>query len=212
MPNVLAQATLPYRTGIPEDVSVNTWSFEIADDTESELIQVASFLGVFYAGIMPYYSEVVNPTQFNIKIYDRADAEPRTPIFTQTGDIGVATSTGGMPEEVAVCLSFSGVLESGAPPARRRGRVYLGPLAGSVVDLSDTNGRAFVDGAFASDVLDSYELAWEELTTAGNVHEAWSPTDNVGHPVVTAWMDNAFDTQRRRGVAATARSTRTGPF
>lgn len=212
MPNVLAQTTLPYLTGFPEDVSVNTWSFDIASTDESNLLEIASFLGVFYGGVMPYYSEVVDSQNFGVKIYDRADPEPRTPLFDTTGALAVGPGEGGLPEEVAVCLSFRGVLASGSPPARRRGRVYLGPLNGSAISLADAQNRVYVAQDFIDDIVSAYELAWAELTTAGNVHEVWSSAAGAGYTVVAGWVDNAFDTQRRRGVRANSRTTFEGPF
>jgi hypothetical protein len=79
--------------------------------------------------------------------------------------------------------------------------------------LSDAGGfRTSVEPTFMEDMLDAYEAAWAELTTAGLSHAVWSSADDTAYPVIGAWMDNAFDTQRRRGVDATARDTRTGPF
>lgn len=212
MANVLAQVAVPYRTGLPEDVSVNTWSFDVADTGSSSLGQIGAFLDTFYTAVIPYYSPVVVPANATLKMYDRAEPEPRTPIYEGTG-FTTSTAPGiGLPEEVSVCMSFRGVLASGSPAARRRGRIYLGPLATDVLLLTDPLERSRVDPDFIGTVLDAYEAAWGELTGAGNVHEVWSAADGVGRPVVSVWMDNEFDTQRRRGTRATARTTRNGPF
>lgn len=211
MPHILAQVTIPYKTGIPEDVTVNTWSFEIADTNETNFSQVGAFLNTFYSAIDSYMSPVLDLDNVTVKAYDRSDPEPRTPFAT--GELALPVTNDGpvMPEEVAVCLSFRGVLASGAPPARRRGRVYLGPLSTQTI-VAGGNSRSRVAGGFIEDVIEGYEAAWAELTTAGNVHEVWSPTDEVGRTVVQAWVDNEFDTQRRRGTASTNRVTTNGPW
>jgi len=209
MADILVQVSIPYFTGLPADVSVNTWSFSGASANETTAAEVGAFLNTYYTALRPFLSPALNPEAVGIKMYDRADAEPRTPFVTATYDLGAQTSTLGLPEEVAVCLSFRGVLESGEPPARRRGRIYMGPLNTDVLAASN---RSVVDPDFIDTMLAAYEAAWDELTIAGLVHAVWSPTDVVSRPVVSAWMDDAFDTQRRRGVLATGRTTVNGPF
>lgn len=211
MVDILAQVSIPYRTTLPEDVAVNTWSFRIADDTETELAQVGAFLQTFYEAISNRLSPVLDLTQTRGRFYNRADPEPRSPLIDAIFNLGVDNTGGVFPEEVAAVLSFRGVLESGQPAARRRGRVFLGPLSDAVLTGGDAN-RSVFSTTFVTQVLNAYEAAWAELTTAGNAHVVWSTTDGEEHPVVQAWMDNALDTQRRRGVRATARDTRNGPF
>jgi len=36
--------------------------------------------------------------------------------------------------------------------------------------------------------------------------QVWSPTDNQGRDVTNAWVDDAWDVQRRRGLRASTRS------
>lgn len=209
MAHILVQVSIPYFTGLPADVSVNTWSFEVADADESNAAEVGAFLNTFYTELRPWLSPSLDPTQVGIKMYDRADPEPRTPFVDTTFNLGAQTTESPLPEEVAVCFSFRANLASGQPPARRRGRVYLGPLSVNVIQ--ETN-RSVVKDTFIDDMIAAYESAWTELTTAGNVHEVWSPTDGVGRTVTYAWMDDAFDTQRRRGPLATSRTSTTGPW
>lgn len=203
----LAQVSIPYQSGVPEDVSVNTWSFQIDDDTTTNYDQIEDFLDTFYSLIAQFYSPVLDMTNTGLKIYLRDDPEPRTPVVETSLGLGNANLTNdGLPEEVAVCLSFRGVLSSGSPPARRRGRVYLGPLATDVVAVESPSRTAVASG-FRIAVRDAYQAAWEELTTAGNSHTVWSTVDSANRVVTDAWIDNAFDTQRRRGPQATNRLT-----
>ena len=211
MVDILAQVVIPYRSGIPEDVAVNTWSFDVADDDETNLGQIGQFLNVFYSGIDSLLSPVLDLGLVRGKFYRRSDPEPRTPVLDEVFDLGDGNTGGVFPEEVAACLSFRGVLQSGEPAARRRGRVYLGPLSDNVL-VGDGQLRSRMPLAVRTTILDAYEAAWGELTTAGNVHTVWSSADATRYPVVQAWVDDAFDTQRRRGPAATTRTTRNGPF
>jgi hypothetical protein len=212
MAHVIAQHSIPYDTGIPEDVTVNTWSFDLASTSEGNLEQVRDFLSAFYTQISSFYSRVINPQLARVRIYARADPEPRTPLLDEIVPMPTDQGTGVVPEEVAICFSFQGVPASGSPQARRRGRVYLGPFNTSVIAAADAQNRSRVATGFATNVFTGYNEAWDELTTAGNVHEVWSGASSTGFPVVNAWMDNAFDTQRRRGAAATARTSESGPF
>lgn len=212
MPHVHAQVTLPYDSALPEDVAVNNWSFDLASLGDTNYDQVRDFLNAFYDGISVYISRAINPDAASVKIYARDDAEPRVPRYESLLTIDDDQAAGGLPEEVAVCFSFRGVLASGAPAARRRGRVYLGPLNNLVLDADSGTNRSRVAIAFATDVFEAYEAAWGALTTAGNVHEVWSSANDEGYTVVQAWMDNAFDTQRRRGAAPTSRTVADAPF
>lgn len=204
--DALVQVTIPYYTNIPEDVSVNTWSF--SNDVGSiDVAQVGAFMQTLYTAFLAYASPILDFTRVQGKFYDRADPEPRDPFFEAEFDLGDDNlANDSLPYEVAMCLSFHAQYASGSPKARRRGRVYLGPLG------ANTGAAGSLDEACMTDILDAYVAAWTELTDAGLVHSVWSPTDGVARTVTTAWMDNAYDTQRRRGVRANVRDVRTGPF
>lgn len=209
MAHILVQVSIPYITNIPEDVAINNWSFEVPSASESNASECGAFLYTFYSGIASYFSTIVEGKVPYFKAYDRADPEPRTP-FAEGPMTGLSfPGSDPLPSEVSCCLSFRGVLESGSPPARRRGRVYLGPLGQEVMD-NETIGRPGT--GFRSSVINAYQAAWGELTTAGIVHEVWSGTSGTGHPVVQAWVDDAFDTQRSRGVRPTVRAVTNGPW
>jgi hypothetical protein len=211
MADVQAQISIPYYTGLPADVSVNVWNFE-APDAEDAAPEIGAFLLGFYTTISAFCSPILDFTQVSAKLYNRADPEPRTPFIDTVNDLGDDNlANSGLPEEVSLCLSFHGVYDSGSPKARRRGRIYLPPLD-SDQTITSTSGRTVFQTAFITAVLNAYEAAWAELTTAGTVHAVWSTVDETSYPVVTAWMDDAPDTQRRRGPLATYRDTRNGPF
>lgn len=200
---------------LPEDRFVNVFHFH--DPTllppDPAIADAIGWVSEFYnsptvggtplgAWISPY---VQRPYQ--LIGYNMLEAKPRVPHpsdFTLPAAVG-----GGMPEEVAVCLSITG-----APPitARRRGRIYFGPLsnAGTAVDpgTSSSPSRPSQDGA--SDLLQSLVSAGKRLmddSTAGGL--PWSirsvtPSENYV-TVTGGYVDNAFDTQRRRGPDPTGR-------
>nr|CRY97454.1 hypothetical protein [uncultured prokaryote] len=205
MASLLAQVTIPYITSIPTDISINTWSFESSLDNDLAAADIAEGLEDFYAQIGTYLSPVLNPAVSRLKIYDRADPEPRVPFYDETL-VGPGNNTGTIiPEEVAACLSFRGALTSGASQRRRRGRVYLGPLSITGVAAGGT-GRSEVKTAFVTAIHAGADALLTALgaTTEHVVHSGVGGTDTV---VTTYWVDNAFDTQRRRGPDASSRTT-----
>lgn len=221
-----AQVILPFKTGLPEDVVVNTWSFNAAgvDLSGVDALSIADALVTFYGAIDVFLSNalsaVANAAQ--VRVYDVTSSGPGAEDdvlgspdlvlpFTLT------TAANGLPAEVAACLSFNGVLtdipeEDGItrPASRRRGRVYLGPIASGATD-TDSSGRVLIAPAFITAALDAvvamHDSLEAELTPI--MHSVYSPTENVSFNVVRYFMDNAFDTMRGRGVKRTTRAERT---
>jgi hypothetical protein len=147
---------------------------------------------------------VVSTTLGTYKFYKMSDPEPRTPFITLTMD-PIAVGTSGMPEEVAICLSYYATPASGESPARRRGRIFIGPLSQTAFDSSsvgtfstpDPTARAAIASAAAVLADQSEAFQWA----------VYSPTDQIARQIIGGWVDNAFDTQRRRGRRATTRNT-----
>ena len=130
-----------------------------------------------------------------------------SPDFVSTHDLPAASGSPA-PEEVAAVLSFkadtAGLLEvSGAtrPKSRRRGRLYLGPL--NTGTFATAGAGVFLALAFQGTILGAAENFLAQVPE----WSVWSRADAAVHPVVDGWLDNAFDTQRRRGVRANGRTT-----
>lgn len=201
----LAQVSIPYSSGLPEDVSVNTWSFDGTAPDEAAGPSIANGLAGFYDNIAPRMGPALVFNQTRVKIYRWADAEPRAPFFDEVLAIPPELNNGApMPDEVAACLSFAAPQASGQPQARRRGRVYLGPLAASA--LAQEGAHMYVSALFIADVEDGLDIAQGIWSTGSVGHGVWSRVDGVFRQATSYWMDNALDTQRRRGVRATART------
>lgn len=118
----------------------------------------------------------------------------------------------GYPEEVCTCVTLDGTTaldsEGGVtgphPAARKRNRKYIGPLnAGTGSAGSPTyEVRPTVTwrSKLAQAVLD---ILITKALTKGWSLTGFSPTLWQTFPPHNLWVDDAFDTQRRRGEAAT---------
>lgn len=193
---------------------MNTWHFQ--SDAVDPLTDVASAwaeLQVFYAAIESVLSSNLTGT-ITSKWYDLTDGEPRTPIFEDDFTVTI-DSANAIPNEVAICLSYRGAFLSGTSPARRRGRIFIGPLLGGVVDQG--NGDCFVQSGTmsliggAADALatagEGETWAWAVFspTTAGPPPWSFGDLAVATFPVIAGYVDNAFDTIRSRGAAASTR-------
>lgn len=207
-------ATFPTDTSLPADYITNTWHFE---GDSSEVDNAVDMLEDFYTstptgdstsivGSMP--SDIVG-TQLIFKAYALEEPEPRVPSYERTVSISPSASPG-LPSEVALCFSFQAERESGENQARRRNRVYIGPLTTS---QNTTNrptsairtrlARAGRDLLQASDA--SLNMKWVGYSPAA-ASAGGSPAAGTWD-VNNGWIDDAWDTQRRRGYAATTRTT-----
>lgn len=213
--------TLPYNSGLPEDVAQNTWHFVTVGDTDFTL--ALPWLGTFYDTLATNLSGAFSRTADAVthKVYDLEQAPPNPPVWTATDTLPAkGASNGNMPSEVAIVGSFQAPVLPGVVQARRRGRVYIGPLALDL-SLSDYSvpPAAFVTtvaGAFgallaSSDASSLCKWAVFSPTIAGGFYDPGGsgPPNVVGAvaPVDNGWVDNEWDTQRRRGLGATSRTT-----
>jgi hypothetical protein len=133
--------------------------------------------------------------QLTVKLYDVQGSQPVYPAATVTKNPGVFTEPD-KPREVALCLSFY----SGHPEPSKRGRLYL-PCAfvapASPIGVRPTTG-----------MIDRAEALVPVLTGLGGVDVDWGVWSEKLHqffPTSYWWVDNEWDTQRRRGLKATTR-------
>ena len=195
------QFTLATTSGLLADYSTNIWS--IFASTESDLPVAIAQLKDFYDAVRGVYSDNVTQGGHVIKAYNRDDTPPRAPVIEDTFTFVTAPTGAPAPHEVAITMSFQGLVQSGSPQSRRRGRIYLGPVT---TDAIDSDGR--IASAYVTTVVD----AGDGLLTASKAAGAWnwnvwSTVNGAGTTVDNGWCDNAFDTQRRRGRDATSRTT-----
>jgi hypothetical protein len=111
-------------------------------------------------------------------------------------------------------LSYRGLLTPGVPDRRNRGRVYLGPL------VRDNSAVENGDVRPTSTAINKLAGAGDFLATSFGVVDVVSwcvysrrqrglgvPVEQYAIPVTSIHVDNAYDTQRRRGRDATSRVT-----
>lgn len=193
---------LAIASGIPEDRPVNTLHFDCAVAATGATAILADLPG-WFSECAPIYANTVSQNGHRVKMYDMADPTPRAPIVDTTFNLTSGPSGAPLPSEVAICLSFQGVRLSGQSQARRRGRIYIGPLDTSTVDADGRPG-----GVAIGAVADMGDLILADSVASGDYAWAvYSVTDDSLVQVLNGWVDNAFDIQRRRGLAPTSRTT-----
>jgi len=202
MAHIKAVTQLMMTTSILDDAAVNTWHFQ-GLNTSVEQADIVAGLTDFFDTLRSYLSGKVAQNGHRIKLYDMADPEPRAPIVDTTFNLSSAPAGGPMASEVCLCLSFQGDRVSGTPQASRRGRIYFGPLDTTPID---SDGRP--SSALITDLADAGNtLRLAMIASAGTIlWVVYSPTYNTTTPVTNGWVDNAFDTQRRRGLAPSTKT------
>lgn len=201
MPKYNSVAIIKTADNVEANYATNTWHFDADDLTALALCHAA--LATFYQALDAYMSNLVKTTDgLEVTSYAMADTKPRAPVLTSLTTLAPAGSAP-LPTEVALCLSFQGVRSSGAIQSRRRGRVYL-PFFDETSNFTDGRpASAFVTAVagMGQTLLNASDSAgtwtWETYST---VEPGWVPVDN-------GWVDNEWDTQRRRGRPYTSRVT-----
>ena len=202
---------------LPEDRFVNVFHFH--DPTllpwDDSLIPLLDCVENFYTqattggnSISTYLSLYMSRAA-KLIAYNLSEPPPRVP-----HEVGItlgAALGGGYAEEAAIVLTLTG-----APPitARRRGRLYIGPLSnsGSCVVAASTSSPTRVAMSAANEVGHTILAAADRLLDqAALTGVPWCirstvPSENFV-PITARWLDNALDTQRRRGPDPTTRAT-----
>jgi hypothetical protein len=215
-------------SGRPADTDEITLSFQRASvatsaDFDNLLVDIQAFFNSTFVGQHHPISDYLSYDRDYVASHCKVDFYHRpvtagpilSPVATRSWTLSApAAGKQSLPDQVAVVNSFhadlSGVPTSDGttrPQARRRGRFYLGPL--------NTLALQGVAGAVAAQVVSSDLMndlvgssrAWLLNAPAANgwVWEVWSKTDWAGHPVVGGFVDDRFDTQRRRLEVADSR-------
>jgi hypothetical protein len=210
MADITAQVVLAMESGMTEDYVSNTMHFTgiQADVTEGNALAAA--IKAFYDDVQTYLSGAIAQTGHMVKLYETNAPAPNYPFLEVEWDLASNPTANPLPSEVAICLSFEAARVSGIPQARRRGRIYIGPLSSGVV----SSGRPAT--IVQQDILDAGVLFAGTVNTIPALGTGfwgvWSNTANAFAPAKTLSVDDAFDTQRRRGLAPTSKVTATLPL
>lgn len=212
------QAMLNNDSDDPKDRSVNTWHFtsdEAGPDDNTDFVGIVDHLwNTFYTPIDEYLSSNIDGT-IDFKGYKLLDPPERVPFDATRGTLTPGVTH--YPNEIAVVLSYRAAYVSGVRKARRRGRIYIGPLASVVgedqdgdVRLADTPRVAFFTAADALSgatlIAGGSTIEWCVFSPTTYEEEAPPGVENdlvaLGDsffPVTGGKIDDAFDIQRRRG-------------
>jgi len=178
------------------DTSINVLYYDITLPATHEAVM--DEIALSYQTLQPWAQ--TSYADLRIKAYDEGGGPPKE---TKTYPFG---GTGGLcPNEVAVCLSYSAADDSGGRP-RFRGRIYL-PITGDDEIVSPAKVDAVLDfGELLAAVGLAGQVTWMMRSALGT----GSPTSPqpVFRKIESVSCDNAWDTQRRRGLRATYRLRR----
>lgn len=200
MPFYTAQMEIKMTSNVTADSAVNTLHFVgSVPATDAALIEAAMFS--LYDDLRGLYSSDVAQNNHVLKVYDLDDPKPRVPILESTYNFPVAPSGNPLPHQVAITMSYQADRISGTPQARRRGRIYIGPLETGMVT---TGGRVLP--AAILDVNNAAQALLAFTSPSDIDWVAYSPTDGTGDLVTNGWCDNSFDIQRRRQRVAVTRN------
>ena len=227
MSRCISQVTLFRNGGLPRDHITNTMHWE--DDSGASSNGGISVNGPgLITRIRAFYNsvgQIVFPGtltgQMRIRLYDADDPVTRVPRLENTGTVTRQISQSAMPGEVAICLSFKAEPLPGVIAARRRGRIFLGPCAVNVLGIDADAADASIPyqpvrlpilnaaKTLATGGPGAFRLAVYSPTTTptGAASDPASHDDASYNDVTDFWIDNAFDTMRKRGQAPTKRAT-----
>lgn len=223
--DILVRAIMENVTGLPEDRVMNDFAFATGPTAPSgtDIVNAVDAVDHFYRTtgggtgdtVSEYISGAINRSATHtIEVYSITALGLGSPIYTTNwlGPVAVNTLDNQV-AEVAAVLSFhsdlTGVAEEAPggtrPRARRRGRVYIGPLTLTAVDYATPNPR--LSAAMTAVLREAGSRLISESSADAIPWSVWSRADEILRPVVGGWTDNAPDTQRRRGVSSTIRAT-----
>lgn len=216
----------PVKSGLPRDAVVNTLHYTgPATPADSDFDTMAATIGHFFnstatgapGAVKDFLGNVhdvtSNAVTVSFYLMPTGGGPTGPPVAVRHFTLG-ATGADTMPEEVAACLSFqgdlTGISEFGAgtrPRARRRNRIYLGPLWSGTVTQDTTTKRTKVSTSLIQSAMAAaIQYLYTEAFAASWLWMVVSPTAITNTGVFQVAMDDAFDTQRRRGPAPTARA------
>lgn len=227
------QHTFKHKSGMPKDDIVNSfffWSAAGVVDTASATFLADKVSDFYYGGDVGKTGHYIAHASLaigchQIKVYDMQQPEPRAPVFTRVMGDGARSAVAALPAEVSLCLSYRGAAVSGSNAARRRGRIYLGPLNTGIME-ADSNGFARPTQPAREAIVNAGKaLAIATSATGVGVTpwnwSVWSraaqggTNDLIEMDSLTVvkhfFVDNAFDTVRKRGATPTTRSEGTVP-
>lgn len=213
---VRVQAVLAGQSGLARDAIVNTFHFKKTGAgglNDTDFAALNTMVTQFYTAppasvdsVAHWIGRSVNrgTDACSVKVYDLGTTPPRVPVvFPMSFPSFAGSADDSLPREVALCLSFKAVTK---PGPRGRGRVYIGPLR--KVCCVDGTGFAPMPTNAIQETLTACALRLLDASAAAGL--PWQVNSKMDtaqhmHTVTSWWIDNEFDTQRRRGLRPTNR-------
>jgi len=204
---------LPYFSGNDRDVITNQFHFEgifasNADAAAEIATRLSSFYGAFYPAAGTNRVNYVDWEAAYLKVFNLDDTSPRIPEIETGFWTGAGLNGSSIPTEVACVLSWQAAPASGVPFQRLYNRIYLGALPSFSIDISTASTFPVFDPTWVGDVntgataladLNDATCDWVQYSTAGGVP--------VARTITGGWVDDSPDSQRRRSVDATTKTT-----
>jgi hypothetical protein len=204
-----AQAIFPMFTGIPRDVITNTmhFSWDESGTFAAAATEVAARLTTFFNGVYDgaYHANYVVWPSGTVEVTNLDDPTPRIPEvrpLVVTGSPGNST----LPTECAVVMTYAAAETGGVIRQRLYNRIYIGGLMQTAMSAGTVASFPTIVGVFR----DRVSNAANALLLENDALLQWiqfSPTAGVARAITRGWVDNSPDTQRRRSVDASARTT-----
>lgn len=220
--DILFRAVMQSSTLLPEDAYVNDFVFRLgagsSAPSNTQIDDIFNVIDGFYndtqAGgdkVASYLGEAINRSATHeLQAYSLLSGGSPIRTADWLGPDSPAAANTNLPTEVAGVLSYhadlSGSLEeSGAtrPRARRRGRLYIGPLTSQATTPTDDN--PLLSAGFTQVLRQAAVAMSDAAVTAGWTWRVASRADATTREVVAGWTDNAPDTLRKRGRSASLR-------
>ena len=202
---IRTQIVLHTSDGIPANWITNSWCLSTASNpTTADYNAYTALFRQFYVDIVSVLAIPVAQIEHQAKYINLGSIlKPNYPIYEEVWTLPSLNSNAQLPSEVAICLSMQGTRVSGIAQARRRGRVFIGTIASATM----TNGRP--NAATRTTLVNAVNALKDGLLLASlpAVLCIWSKRDTQAVTVNNVWVDDAYDTQRRRGPRATVRTT-----
>lgn len=189
-------------SGLPRDAQQNNWWFEGPDAPDNvEWEAVRSALSAFYAEWQSSRSQFSLVGTGRLLARDVGLPSPAEPVYESVMTFGHANKPP-LPLDCAAVVTFAAPPTPGVKVQSLRNRIYLGGLA---TEVNDSDGR--IAGTFRTAVATGYNnFASALLANTDFEHIVYSPKLDDAFVVDEAWMNNQWDTQRRRDRPASQRT------
>ena len=202
------------KSGIERDAVQNVWYYQgpstnpAPADFGNWANNFTAFLGAIGNGLGRVMSTSVDDISVAYWLLPNtpgAIGAPKMELLTSNAIVGTGVT---LPTEVAICMTLeadiTGIPEQGPggvrPAARRRNRKYIGPLDESWVSFTGVTEEPVPTQTRLDTLLSAYKTHMiDAMVTDGWVGVCFSQANWDAHPILRVWVDNAFDSQRRRG-------------